>query len=238
METKKTNPGKQNKKHRAIWRRVLLAVIGIVVGVNIYLANARGIGGNQIPMPFGYGVANVLSGSMEPTFSKGTLLLVKETEDIQVGDIVVYQSGQELIVHRVIELEENSQIIVTQGDANNVADPPFEKSQIRGVVIGWVPFLGNVVSILKTPTGILLILIVAFLLIEMSFRRQRDNDDQELEVIKEEIRRLKEEHESEMQETSLKTENETQDLQNYDVQDEKNQDTKTESQTQKEEGGR
>lgn len=238
METKKTNPGKQNKKHRAIWRRVLLAVIGIVVGVNIYLANARGIGGNQIPMPFGYGVANVLSGSMEPTFSKGTLLLVKETEDIQVGDIVVYQSGQELIVHRVIELEENSQIIVTQGDANNVADPPFEKSQIRGVVIGWVPFLGNVVSILKTPTGILLILIVAFLLIEMSFRRQRDNDDQELEVIKEEIRRLKAEHESEIQETSLKTENETQDLQNDDVHEENHQDTETESQTQKEEGGR
>ena len=72
----------------------------------------------------------------------------------------------------------------------------------------------------------------------MSFRRQRDNDDQELEVIKEEIRRLKAEHESEIQETSLKTENETQDLQNDDVHEENHQDTETESQTQKEEGGR
>lgn len=196
METKRKNPEKQNKNHKAIWRRLLLVVIGIIVGVNIYLANARGIGGNQIPMPFGYGMANVLSGSMEPTFSKGTLLLVKETDDIQVGDIVVYQSGQELIVHRVIALADDGQIIVTQGDANNAADPPFDRSQVRGVVTRWIPFLGNVVSILKTPTGILLILIVAFLLIEASFRKQRENDDEELEAIKEEIRRLKVEQEN------------------------------------------
>lgn len=182
---------KSKKKQRSILRRILLIIIGLILGVNVYLANAKGIVGNKLPMPFGYGMANVLSGSMEPTFSKGTLLLVKETKDVATGDIVVYQSGQELIVHRVINV--NNDQVTTQGDANNVADPTFEKAQVKGVVITWVPYLGSIVSTLKTPAGILLVLLAVFLLVEGSFRKQREADDEELEAIKEEIRRLKEE---------------------------------------------
>lgn len=182
---------KHNRKQRPFIRRILLIVIGLILGVNVYLANAKGIVGNQLPMPFGYGMANVLSGSMEPTFSKGALLVVKETQDVQKGDIVVYQSGQELIVHRVIDIAKTT--ITTQGDANNVADPTFDKTQIKGVVITWIPYLGGIVSTLKTPLGIILVLVCAFLLVEGSFRKQRDKDDAELEAIKEEIRRLKEE---------------------------------------------
>lgn len=183
---------KKNKK--ALWRRLALVLIGVLLGLNIYFANARGFMRNQMPMPFGYGIANVLSGSMEPTFSKGTLLLVKEAADAEVGDIVVYQSGQELVVHRVIAAEGST--IITQGDANNAADAPFDRSEIKGKVVGWIPYLGTVVSILKTPTGVVLILICAFFIVEGSFRKQRESDDRELEAIKDEIRRLKQEKEN------------------------------------------
>lgn len=192
MKTKrKAEKKKQNKGQ--ILRRIVLIVTGLILGVNVYLANARGIVGNQLPMPFGYGIANVLSGSMEPTFSRGTLLLVKETDEFQVGDIVVYQSGNELIVHRITAL--NGKQVTTQGDANNVADPVFSEEEIKGVVISWIPHLGTAVSLLRTPAGIILILIIAFLLVEGSFRKQREADDMELERIKEEIRRLKKEKE-------------------------------------------
>lgn len=182
-----------NKKHpnnmKKVLRRLLLIIGGLLLGLNLYFANAGGILGNQMPMPFGYGMANVLSGSMEPTFSKGTLLFVKDTRDVQVGDIVVYQSGRELIVHRIIIM--NGDEVVTQGDANNAADEPFDKIQIKGKVIGWVPVLGSVVSILKTPAALIVILVGAFLLIEGSFRVQKEADDKKLEAVKEEIRRLK-----------------------------------------------
>lgn len=178
-------------KQRSIIRRILLVIIGLALGVNVYLANAKGIVGNQLPMPFGYGLANVLSGSMEPTFSKGALLLVKESDEIEIGDIVVYQSGQELIVHRVIA--QKGDTIITKGDANNAADPPFQKGQIKGVVIGWVGGLGTIAGILKTPVAIIGMILAAIFLMEGSFRKQKDEDDQELEKIKEEIRRLKDE---------------------------------------------
>lgn len=179
------------RKTSPVLRRILLAVIGLILGVNVYFANASGIGGNHLPMPFGYGIANVLSGSMEPTFSKGTLLLVKEEKQAEPGQIVVYQSGQELIVHRVIQIQGN--LVTTKGDANEAADPVFDASQIKGVVVGWIPFLGSLVSFLKTPVGIILLLVCAVLLMEGSFRKQKVSDDRQLEGIKEEIRRLKEE---------------------------------------------
>lgn len=179
------------KQSRLIIRRILLVVVGLILGCNVYFSNAGTLLGNTLPMPFGYGLANVLSGSMEPTFSKGALLIVKDTKDVKVGDIVVYQSQSELIVHRIVSLNKN--VVVTQGDANNVSDVPFDKSLIRGKVICWIPFLGGFVSILKNPIVGILILILAFVLMEKSFQKQRDVDDEELEKIKEEIRRLKKE---------------------------------------------
>lgn len=190
---KKQTDEKINKKGHSIIRRILLVLIGLIIGGNIYFANAKGIVGNQLPMPFGYGLANVLSGSMEPTFSKGSLLFVKDTKNVKEGDIIVYQSGQELIVHRIIALKDKE--VITQGDANNVADPPFAKTQMKGKVIGWIPVLGSIAAILKTPIAMIAIIILALLLIEGSFRAQKDADDEELEAIKAEIRRLKEEQE-------------------------------------------
>lgn len=181
----------EQMKITTFFRRLLLVILGLMLGVILYFANAQKILGNQLPMPFGYGMANVLSGSMEPTFSRGTLLLVQDTKKVQEGDIVVYQSQDELIVHRIISLDGDE--VITQGDANNVADEPFEKSQIRGKVIGWIPLLGSVAVMLKSPVAVLVILILAFVLIEGSFRAQKDVDDQQLDAIKEEIRRLKEE---------------------------------------------
>lgn len=186
MQTKKRKRIKKN-----IIRRIILLILGIIFGVNVYLGNATTLVGNKLPMPFGYGLANVLSGSMEPTFSKGTLLVVKEEKNIKKGEIVVYQSGSELIVHRVIDIDKNR--ITTKGDANNIADPTFDKAEIKGVVIMTIPFLGSIAATLKTPMGIIIILIGAILLIEGSFRKQREIDDKELEAIKSEIRKLKEE---------------------------------------------
>ena len=67
---------KKNKVGKDILRVLLLAVCGLVLGLNIYSANAKSLVGNHLPMPFGYGAAVVLSGSMEPTLSVGDLILV------------------------------------------------------------------------------------------------------------------------------------------------------------------
>lgn len=176
-------------------RRLVLAAVAIVLGVSICLANAKGPVGNQMPMILGTGAAVVMSGSMSPTLEVGDLVVVQEKDDYEVGDVVVYQSGSKLIVHRIIARAGDQ--VVTQGQANNVADPPIDSSAIKGKVVAHVPGLGLAVNALKTPVGILLVLIAAFALTEFSFRREKDRSDKELEAIQEEIRRLKSEQDEE-----------------------------------------
>lgn len=170
-----------------------MAVLGVILGVNAYLANARGLAGNQLPMPFGVGAAVVLSGSMEPTLRINDVILVRKTDSYGVGDIIVYQSGQTLIVHRIIA--KDGETVITRGDANNTADAPLEIRAVKGKVIARVPGFGTVVNALKTPAGILIVLLAAFALTEFSFRREKEKDEQELEAIKAEIRRLREKQE-------------------------------------------
>lgn len=47
-------------------RRFVLLFLGLVLGTGIYMICAERISKDPFPMPFGIGVANVVSGSMEP----------------------------------------------------------------------------------------------------------------------------------------------------------------------------
>jgi len=176
-----------------ILRRLFLVLFGLILGIHVYLSSADGMPDNKLPMPFGYGAAIVLSGSMEPALNVNDLLIIHKAADYTVGDIVVYQDAHNLIVHRIVE--DNGDTVVTRGDANSTEDSPIDKSSIKGVVVRCIPSLGVFANALKTPVGILLVLLCAFLLIELSFHKEKESDEEQIEAIKEEIRRLKAEQE-------------------------------------------
>ena len=182
---------KSNGKWKVILRRVLLVIFGAALGINVYMANAKNLVGNKLPMPFGFGAAVVLSGSMEPELSKGDLIIIRETNEVSENDIVVFQDGSDLVVHRVLETGETQ--IITKGDANNVADEPIDISTVKGKVIFWIPFAGTVVNLLKTPVGTICIIAAAIALVEIPRRKEKQRDDEERDKILEEIKRLKDE---------------------------------------------
>ena len=179
-------------KHlKTVARTVVILLIGLVVGINLYTWNARSLMGNALPMPMGYGAAVVLTGSMEPTIMADDLIFVAEQDSYDIDDIVVYQSGSILVVHRVVEMDELT--VTTKGDANNVPDEPVRKEMIKGEVVACIPGVGGVARLLKTPVATIALLILAVLLLESSFRKDKKKHADDLEKIKEEIRRLKEE---------------------------------------------
>lgn len=181
----------RKNKFLPILRTIFLIVASVVLGINIYNWNAKSLTGNVLPMPFGHGAAVVLTGSMEPTIKTGDLILVKESDSFEVGDVVVYQSGRILVVHRIMEIDGETAIL--RGDANNADDAPIELSQIKGRVFGCIPYMGTVARILKTPWATALLIGGAVLMVELPYRKKKEEDQEELERIKEEIRRLKEE---------------------------------------------
>lgn len=177
------------KRLKTVGRVVLLVFISLFIGLRLYSWNAKTLVGNLMPMPFGWGVSVVLSGSMEPELSVDDLVIVHEQESYKVDDVVVYQDGGSLVIHRIISVD--GEQIVTKGDANNMADDPVALSAVKGKAVAIIPYAGVVVRFLKSPVGFLLILVAALLLFELPYLRQRRKETEEQEKIKEEIRKLK-----------------------------------------------
>ena len=179
----------EKPRRRGLWRRRGLARLGLLLGAGVFHLNALSLGGDPLPMPVGIGAAVVLSGSMEPTLHVNDLVFVREAASCEPGDIVIWQSGRTLTIHRVQRVGEDS--FVTRGDANNTDDEPVPLSALRGRLIFRVPLLGMLVRALRTPVGVLTLLIAALLLTELPLRRERALDAQQLDELKEEITRLR-----------------------------------------------
>src|SRR3989344_2232921 len=80
------------------------------------------------------------TGSMKPVFDKdsnGIRVVPNDKEKIQVGDIISFRKGSDLIVHRVIEkgTDEQGTYFITQGDNNVISDGKVRPSDIEFVTI-------------------------------------------------------------------------------------------------------
>lgn len=109
--------------------------------------------------------------SMEPELPVGSLVLVQPTayEGIHIGDDITFVRDQNLtlVTHRVIEKDDKTQFITTQGIANNSADAPVNYQNVVGKVIFHIPYIGHFVIWISTTKGkiiceIIIVAIVAF----------------------------------------------------------------------------
>jgi len=179
------------KKAGTVVRIAALVLLSIIIGLKLYTWNAKTLVGNEMPMPFGVGASVVLSGSMEPVLSVDDLVIVKEQDDYKVGDVVVYQDGRSLVIHRIIDVTKEGYI--TKGDANNTADEPIKKDAVKGRMTKHISGAGRIVRFIRTPACFILLLIAAIAMFELPYYMERKKVLSEQERLKEEIRRLRDE---------------------------------------------
>lgn len=183
----------KTKKPRRILSRIIVIVAAVAAGIGLYFWNAGAIVNNPLPMPFGVGLASVMSGSMSPTLNVGDLVVVRQKDAYKPGDIVVYRSDGALVIHRLIEADDKTAGYVTKGDANSVPDVPIRPERILGAMTAVLPGMGRLLSVFKQPAVILVVLVLAVAVTELSLRRERRSKQNDLDAIREEIRKLKEE---------------------------------------------
>ena len=74
--------------------------------------------------------------SMYPTLKPGDIGLVEKcsTEELKIGDILVFKANGILVGHRLIEIRStnNKTIFITKGDKSNNKDVPFSKEELLG----------------------------------------------------------------------------------------------------------
>lgn len=182
----------KNKRSRSsiVWNVlgiILCLVLIPVIVINVILIVSNLKDPEHMPGVAGIRPAIVLSGSMEPVFYPGDVILIKDIdtpETLRVGDVICYQYSGKATTHRVMQVLQTDGTVsyVTKGDNNNMEDRlAVDPEQIEGVWTGIrIPALGNVLMFAQTSMGMLVLIIcplAVLLLWDVLKRRQTGNKE-------------------------------------------------------------
>ena len=139
------------EKLKKIWDTVSTVLVALVVVLAVFLMGSR---------LMGYQVFNVVSGSMEPAYSVGDLLYVKEVDPdgIQTGEVITFVLNEDLVVatHRVVDADYENRRFYTKGDANDTPDAaPVHFNNVIGVPVFSIPLLGYVSNYIQNPRALM-----------------------------------------------------------------------------------
>lgn len=184
---------------KKIWSVVSTVLVVLMVAAAVFLMGSRIVG---------FQCYTVISGSMEPVYSVGDLLYVKETNPnaVKVGDPITFILNEDLVVatHRVVRIDAENSHFYTKGDANEIEDSePVHFNNLIGVPLFSIPKLGYVSDFIQNPPGTYITIGVGILLILLVFvpdllSKKKDGEeetDAEAEAVKQEISSASEENE-------------------------------------------
>jgi len=112
----------------------------------------------------GYDLRLVRSESMKPAVNMGDMVITGPLNgpisgEIKPGMIVTYEYSKELITHRVQSID--GKALVTKGDAVEDTDSwSVTLSDVRGVYLFRIPYVGYVTSFVQTKLGWFLAIII------------------------------------------------------------------------------
>jgi sortase B len=137
-----------------------------------------------VPKLLGIQTYNVISGSMEPSISVGSIVYVKNAEfdELAEGDVIAFESGASVVTHRITSIDSQSKLITTKGDANDTEDfVPVAYVNVIGRVVAHVPFLGYIASWLSEIAGkvIAVMLLIIGLLLSNAGDKSQDKEKAE-----------------------------------------------------------
>lgn len=169
------------KKAKKVFSRVMavLTVLIFLFGLIIFVSVLRAKNG-QIPSFAGYSVLQIMTGSMEPEYKTGCIVVVHkvDTDTLKKGDVISFYSTDKNIngrvnTHRIYEVTSNMKgvpLFVTKGDANAEPDPETVSSinVIGKVVFNLGTVSGSVISVLRNPKVIFFLIILPLIFITFS----------------------------------------------------------------------
>ncbi len=135
----------------------VLRLIVNAIGTFVVVVVAGLLVAATVPRLFGYGSVVVVSGSMEPAIRVADVVVTSPSDgaDLAAGAVINFDYGDETRLHRIAAV--TGEGYRTSGDANRVADSGVvSPSQVRGVGIVVVPFIGLPVTWVAKGQWILL----------------------------------------------------------------------------------
>ena len=165
---------------------ILIVIFAIFLLISMYTMIQVKVLGNDYSSFFGYSLFEVQTGSMSGTIEPGDWIIIKDTKNVKIGDIITYRHSNDFITHRVIESHGGT--YVTKGDVNNTHDEPIDQSQIVGKVVKIMGGFGFLRKTLFNPVVIVLLIITLYLF-NLTFKQGKSKFDLKVEEIIEKIKK-------------------------------------------------
>src|SRR3989338_2746581 len=141
--------------------KIIISVILVFAGIILFTS--------KIENPLGVKSFVVLTGSMEPTFSAGSIIFTQKQSSYIPNDVIAFKQDNVVVTHRIASfgLKDSRPVFKTKGDANNVIDKRLvESNVILGKQLVTIPYIGNIIFFMRTLPGfIAFIIIPAFIYI-------------------------------------------------------------------------
>jgi len=121
-----------------------------------------------------YYIFQIASSSMETDLHIGDYIVVLNTDNYQVGDVITFKENGIYITHRIHKIEGNK--IVTKGDANESYDDSINKEKILGKVL----FKLTILSFVIKNKYIIIAIILASFILESVFKKNEETEENKL----------------------------------------------------------
>ena len=161
---------KKNAKKKVIKKTIKFICspfIIVIILIILYMGYQKFFKKDPNASIFGLKPYMVLTGSMEPNYNIGDLIIVKEVKEneLNVGEAITYSvgNGDETISHRIVRItsKDGKTQYETKGDNNNSPDSELVSfEQIQGRIVFKISKLGLIITQLTTGTGTAMILLV------------------------------------------------------------------------------
>lgn len=180
---------KENKALKVIGN-IIYTLLFIIVIFMLVVVILQRVSDNSISFG-GYRLFTVATGSMEPEYQVGDVLISQEIDpnEIQVGDNIVYRGNtgsfkDKIVTHQVVSIREENEEkkITTKGIANVEEDPEIDGSQVYGKVIYKVKtlsFIGQIIKNIYVFYFIIFVPIAIIIFRQVRIILKKDDDEEE-----------------------------------------------------------
>ena len=198
----------KSSKHLYKFGKILSTVICIIIlffiVFNVTLIIESYINSNELPSFLGIKSFVIVSESMEPTIMTNDVIFIVNTskENLEVGDIISFRTGDYINTHRIIRIEEQNgeEVYITKGDNNSNEDrTPVKFQDIEGKYLFRLPKLGKITEMLKSRVTLVILLIflviIAYYEVRISKRKLKRKEER-FEYNKNLIKKIKDNNNS------------------------------------------
>lgn len=185
-----SNKIKNKKMTKKIIKYIILVALIILFIINLILSF------EENTHILGIYMFNIVSESMEPTFYKDDLVVVRKCseKELKKGDIITFKQDDRIISHRIdgVTKEKGEVRFITKGDNNEVRDQELvEVQEIYGKVLFSIKGIGKVIHYIQNARGLINIVMFIIILFVLISLRDNQKNSRKIKRKKYEIKKIR-----------------------------------------------